>query len=353
MGISSPAIAATIRLGVKTAALLVSVALSLLIIVVAVPEGNDIAEVHVDKQARLRSLPSPKLVFIGGSNLMFGLDGERIEKELGVGVVNMGFNGFLGPRFLINEVRDSLHAGDVVVVSFEYEAYFEPTPYNSVEGNGPDHLILIKLRPPSAMYLGSWKQGIQVAKAVPQVALEKLRRLAEEQEQRFFGRPRLSEAKALMATIETRAAFNRHGDLTSYVGKEWPTSLYIPGPDVTTLPISEPTLELIRAFRRDMAARGVTVLLAPPPAPRDWFAANGGRVKQALRQASALGDGSPGLLGDPEEYVWPQEYFFDNANHLDSEGRRLRTARVIDHLRPAMQDRVTKVRRPETLSRWP
>ena len=46
----------------------------------------------VDKHHLLVHQPSPRIVFVGGSNLAFGLDSGAIERSLGYHPVNMGLN---------------------------------------------------------------------------------------------------------------------------------------------------------------------------------------------------------------------------------------------------------------------
>lgn len=74
----------------------------------------------IDKQNRLRNTPSPRLVFIGGSNLIFGIDSKRIEDSLKIPVVNMGLHAGLGLGYMLNEAIDNLKPGDIVLLSPEY-----------------------------------------------------------------------------------------------------------------------------------------------------------------------------------------------------------------------------------------
>ncbi len=41
---------------------------------------NEYVAASIDKEKRLASLPSPKMVFTGGSNLSFGLNSEQVSK---------------------------------------------------------------------------------------------------------------------------------------------------------------------------------------------------------------------------------------------------------------------------------
>src|SRR5688500_9034323 len=62
-------------------------------VVFLVPEGNDYGLATVLKHDRLARDVPRKIVFIGGSNLAFGMDSGMVEKATGLPVVNMGMNG--------------------------------------------------------------------------------------------------------------------------------------------------------------------------------------------------------------------------------------------------------------------
>src|SRR2546423_1051105 len=75
----------------------------------------------IDKENLIRNTPQPRVIFVGGSNLAFGLNSLLIQRRLGRSVVNMGLSAGLGMRFMLAEVRPHLRPGDLVVVVPEYE----------------------------------------------------------------------------------------------------------------------------------------------------------------------------------------------------------------------------------------
>ena len=58
-----------------------------------------------DKHAILDHAASPKVIFIGGSNLLFGLDGDLVKRELGMQVVNMGVCLMFPLPYLFEEIK--------------------------------------------------------------------------------------------------------------------------------------------------------------------------------------------------------------------------------------------------------
>lgn len=72
-----------------------------------------------------------KIVFIGGSNLAFGLSAEDIEKEFGIPVFNFGVKCDIGIKKPINDVRPYLNKCDIVILSPEYENLIDADYYAS------------------------------------------------------------------------------------------------------------------------------------------------------------------------------------------------------------------------------
>lgn len=75
------------------------------------------------KLQRAAQVPSPKLVFFGGSNVRFGLRCELAEQLGGVPCVNAGFIADVGIDLMAEEFEPLLHRGDVVYVPLAYEQY--------------------------------------------------------------------------------------------------------------------------------------------------------------------------------------------------------------------------------------
>ena len=76
-----------------------------------------------DKHHRLSTVESPRIILVGGSNLAFSVDSEKIEKHFERPVVNMGLHAGLGLKFMLNEIQPALNGGDIVIIFPEYEHF--------------------------------------------------------------------------------------------------------------------------------------------------------------------------------------------------------------------------------------
>ncbi|HSB40506.1 MAG TPA: hypothetical protein VLK28_01650 [Methylomirabilota bacterium] len=309
-------------------------AVLVLLALVVIPDENDYAMVSVDKHARLAADVPRKLVFVGGSNLSYGLDSVAVERELGVFVVNMGLNAHLGLRFMLDEVKPALRPGDSVVLSLEYEVFFQP-----VDGYGMDQLALVKVRPSSLRYLRTWGQWRGVVKALQLAVQEKLERTIRA----AIGQPRRMKPYVELKTqVETRAGTNEYGDLTSHLAMKWPYPLWRDrGLKVPTF--NSDCVAVLRRFEEEMRNRGVRVLYVHPPVNRSYYEDE----KEAIELAhTRLREGVPFEIAAPARYVFPDAMFFDMVYHLNAEGRAVRTARVIADLRPHLTALTTIPPRP-------
>lgn len=75
------------------------------------------------KLARAASLPSPKLIFLGGSNVRIGLRCEVAEAELALPCVNAGFIADVGMDVMAEKFSPLLKHGDYVYIPMAYEQY--------------------------------------------------------------------------------------------------------------------------------------------------------------------------------------------------------------------------------------
>ena len=72
-----------------------------------------------EKVERLKNVEEKKIVFIGGSSLIFGLRSEEIEKSTGYKIVDFGLYASLGTSLMINLAEPYIKKDDVVILAPE------------------------------------------------------------------------------------------------------------------------------------------------------------------------------------------------------------------------------------------
>lgn len=71
-------------------------------------------------RARAERITKPKVVFVGGSNLLFGIRAEALGERIGRPVVNYGWIGPLGLDVIAERAGEIVRPGDWVVIAPEY-----------------------------------------------------------------------------------------------------------------------------------------------------------------------------------------------------------------------------------------
>lgn len=287
-----------------------------------VPEGGTYARATIIKHERLASIEGPKVVLVGGSNLAFGIDTLLMQRITQCPVVNMGMNGFFGVRFMLEEVRPTLAAGDTVVIALEYDSFFK-----SVDGTASNLLLVVKERPEAFAAL-TWRQRFELAGAMPYVAQQKILRLIRAAvfglRDAILGPDEDAPVESdLTSAVETAEGFNAEGDLISHLGMDWPLAISqgIPADS----PVDPGVIPLLRQFQDDMAAQGVRVMVSYTPLEASFYTryqSGIDGIEQRMREAG-LNVSSPA-----RDYVYDESFFFDTVFHVNAEGRAMRSERL-------------------------
>jgi hypothetical protein len=328
----SPLMAAARLLLMGTALCLLVVA-SLVAFAVLVRDGNDYALVTRNKHGWLRADEAPKLVFVGGSNLAFGLDSELIERAVGRRVVNMGMNGYFGVRYMLEEAESALRPGDVIVLAFEYDSFVK-----LVEGAELDLFMVAKARPQNLAYM-TWRERLGVLRSLPFTAQRKLMRLIRRSGSASVQAAGVREAEQVdtskdMGAIETVSGFNTRGDLTSHFGVHWKHKREV-GFDLTRLGLHPGFVPLVTDFAQRAESRGIKVLISYCPLLDSFHASHAAAVAE-FHSVFEKAFGRR-MISKPEDFVLPDPLFFDTVYHLTEEGRAIRSARLAAQLAPLVE----------------
>ncbi|MBK9175592.1 MAG: hypothetical protein IPM46_04495 [Flavobacteriales bacterium] len=259
------------------------------------------------KNERLRAIGSPKVVLVGGSNLSYGVDSEHLEKAFCRPVANMGLTALVGFRFAVNEVVGELGAGDVVIVALENSMFMRPDRFE-------DALATVVDYRPASLTLIPWHQRPRMIVALGVLHVQSLRDHVLESWKQGWGAP-----------VYRRRVFNAQGDLVNQLDEP---GLAIAPPDPAefdTLVVAEGFWPIADVLQREAQARGASVVFSWCPVAE--------RVDQPEERAelrtAMLAHGLT-VAGVPSDYVFPDSLFYDSWYHLHTEGRWLRTERMVN-----------------------
>lgn len=263
-----------------------------------------------DKIQTAGRLDSPKILFVGGSNLSFGLDTQQIARHFRRPAYNMGLHAGLGLKFTMESSLSEIHSGDTVVVVPEY-AQFSGGYFGSQE------LVatLCDVYPQGRATL-SFAQSLHL---LPQYVCYSARKLC--QAMRLISEPSVS-------VVYKRDSFNAYGDAVAHWGL--PPEPIADAPVLNSPPrIDSVAIEGMKRFRQEVRQRGAHFIVLPPGFKSRSYT-NQKPLIEATEEALAAA-GIPFAVRC-SRYQFDDALFYNTPYHLTKQGVDRRTRLVIEDL---------------------
>ena len=96
-------------------------------------EQNSLYFANNQKDYLLINTPSPRIIFIGGSNLSFGLNSKLIKDSLKLNPINLGVHACIGLEYMIDNTEKYIKKSDIVILAPEYSHFFGDFMYGDME----------------------------------------------------------------------------------------------------------------------------------------------------------------------------------------------------------------------------
>ena len=276
-----------------------------------IPDGSLFAS--QDKHQRLSSLPSPKIVLVGGSNLPFGVQSRRLEEAFDMSVVNMGLHAGLGMNFILSEVEKDIHEGDWVIVSLEYHHFLSKSMFN-----GEDVLaaLLFDVNRECIQYV---KPGQWLA-LFPGICLYSSKKIVSVSSQKVDD----------FEDLFTRESFNEYGDEVAHYGL--PSTVHSGEKPALDEGVYARAIRRLVEFRSFVESRGAKFFLAACPYPAAQYPLDEKAIAEAVKAVSSAG---LSFLVEPQDCLFPDSLMFNSFFHLSGEGAGIRTEQLIKRLQTA------------------
>ena len=221
-------------------------------------------------------------------------------------VVNLSLHVGLGLSFMVHDVIDEVHEGDLLVILPEYSVLVSP------DWQGSTDLGRFLLEVPRGWRSVGWSNLPVVLWSYPLAVQNRLLTVLN-----AGGTTGLFEHDP----IYHRAAFNEWGDVVSHLGASpaCPSVL----PTFSYGPLAGGAAGCLRRLECACQRRGAEVVVFPPCLLEESFVHDREAIERlwgALR--SELGDA---VRGEPAEYAMPRELVFDTVYHLNARGVERRT----------------------------
>ncbi|MFT0733824.1 hypothetical protein [Ralstonia wenshanensis] len=309
-----------------------------------IPAGYDIAKAAVLKSEAASLVRGRKILLVGDSNLLFGVDSSYAAINLGLPVMNMGLHGGLPLDYWQLDFPLSFaNMGDVVVIGFVWRLYVED--YRKPHAWYVDQLIawdrqyfdglpfLRKLPYLSAVSpRGMWRN---IAAKLDRSTIEK-----ENPERTVPSREKIlsryySEASSRSTFEYSYINMNFRGDMRFACGHAAEPNIH----DVelpTRYPNKEALDRIVDTVHR-LERNGVRVFVVAPAMIDDAQTRDPEYLAVTDEIWRSLKKNGVHVLGTPTDYYFPRDAFFDTAFHVNCEHTKERTDRLIAALKPVIQ----------------
>jgi hypothetical protein len=257
------------------------------------------------KDELLIHVESPRMIFIGGSNLSFGLNSQMIKDELKINPINTGVVASIGAKYMLENTLQYVKEGDVIILALEYGQFY--SDYNRVS----EQLFRTIFDVDKAkINLLSLRQAFGLLRYFPKYALTKFK------PKEYFG-----YAESDVYSVNS---FNEYGDTYTHWGLEQRS--FSPHGKVGKQ-INQSVIFQLLKFKKEITTKKAQ-LFVTYPGYQDASYSNS--IKEIERVASEYVKNGFVTLGYPERYKMPNNLMFNNPYHLNKEGVDRRTRLFID-----------------------
>ncbi len=280
------------------------------------PTSRWIDELNTLKSTYAQSIKIPKLLFVSGSNTLYGVSCQMITQETDIPCVNTALTQELGLDYILTHARRLAKPGDTIILPLEYQLYLaDRTPselsIDYVLAYDPDYLqfadLFTKINYIGGVSLPRLTAGI-LAKVTGKIPRSGSYENRINQNGDITDNDRLTEKEYRL--IERFQPFNLNEyQLRSYAQKT----------------IGEFMQWCDRHQVRAIATWPSTVYFEEyqQPGAQAFFES----IKNLYQTLNVP------ILGTPEEFMYEKSLFFNSVYHLSDRGRTQRTRQIMDFFR--------------------
>jgi len=283
---------------------------------------------YKDKMQLLETVASPRIIFVGDSNLAFTLDSQLIDKSLNYSPINMAMSLTIGLRYDLESIRPHIKSGDLIVISGVFDQFTTNSRYFNSDSRHSNLWGLIRINLDNIRWLTSIEQ------------IENIVRANWKQTEKRIQTRQIISADCLYLHHRglSREDFNQYGDFLGHLSRENPVRDF-DDIELETAELDPVITQFINDFADFARNQGADVVfMYPAYAEGFWLTSQDKIVKfhQTIKRDYAFP-----ILGHPANYYLTNDQLMNSAYHGTHEGRELRTKQVIEDLKTYLESRPT------------
>ena len=266
---------------------------------------------QIKKDSLLVNTVQPRIIFVGGSNLSFGLNSQLIKDSLKLNPINTAIHAALGLKYMMDNTIQYIKKGDVIILSPEYNHFYGEYVYGHEE----------LLRTVSDIDYTS----------LSDLDMLQLKSISKYFLKYCFSKFKPSEYRGFYENkIYSTNSFNKYGD--AYI--HWDLQPLKVNPAGEIMGAYNPnTVTLIDKFRVELERKGALLLITFPCLQEESFDNITHQIKKVEEK---LVIGKFNLLSSPERYRIPDEMLYNTPYHLSKKGVDYRTYLLIQDIKKAL-----------------
>ena len=274
-------------------------------------DKNDYLHAMIDKYALLNSSKNQqRLVVVGGSNVAFGIDSQRMSDVLGIRVINTAVHAGVGLKYTLDDLEAYIKSGDIVLLIPEYQMFYDDKFYG-----GTETIEAVRMSPKNISNINR-TQAIKMLKGYPLYVRSKIGYITLS----ILGVKKFGD-------IYFRDSFNSNGDLIAHLDKE-----NVPFDTQCQLDTLNPEVfAYIEKVSQIYSARGAQVLVSYPSLDQSSYEDVRDQLENIdkhLRQMENIC-----VISNYQDYILDHKLFYNSIYHLNKDGRSSRTALLIKDLK--------------------
>jgi len=265
----------------------------------------------IQKDSLLQSVRTPRIIFIGGSNLSFSLNSQTILDSLSLNPINTGIEADLGLIYMMDNTLKYIKPGDTIIIIPEYQHF---------SGNfafGDEGLIrtILDVNPHQFFSL-RFKQFLNIVRFIP-----------------IYSLPKLKPTEYLIQRKESDVygvnSYNKFGDTYTHWGmgkQKFEPFKKISGE------YNEDIIKEIVNFQTKLHSKNATLYVSYPAYQDLSFVNSKGLIKKFESEFKKY---KLKFLGTQAKYMIPDSFMFNTPYHLNKKGVDYRTNLFIKDFRTA------------------
>lgn len=273
--------------------------------------GNTFLAGLTTKYNRLYSIKEPKIVVVGGSNVAFGLDSKKMEKQLNMPCVNFGLYADLGTKAMLDLSQKAISAGDIVVICPEtdlqtYSLHFDAR--NMWQAAEAKPSMLTKLKTDDIM---------KVLAAFPDYYHAK---------KEYYKSATTPNPQG----VYKADSFDEYGDIIYPRPYNTMLLMYDENKPVNLSPnlITDEFSDYLNEYAKNAKQKGANVYFSFPPINKSALTDTSTEESIYNFYTSLCKKLNFEVISNINDYILDKEYFYDTNYHLNDTGTEYRTSRL-------------------------